>query len=73
MICETQSITTDKQSKINNKLKDKNIRNLKNTVSSKKKAKKLLENQMKSFMETQDTAHLDSLYNLLSAHLNDKS
>ncbi|CAH1720888.1 unnamed protein product [Aphis gossypii] len=73
VICETQSITTDKQSKINNKQEDKNVRNLKNTVSSKKKTKKLLENQMKSFMETQDTAHLDSLYNLLSSHLNDKS
>ncbi|XP_060854253.1 putative uncharacterized protein DDB_G0282133 isoform X2 [Rhopalosiphum padi] len=67
---ETQSITTDKQSKINDKLEDKKVKNLKNTGSSKKKTKKLLESQMKSFILTQDNTHLDNLYSLLSSHLN---
>ncbi|XP_026806877.1 protein PF14_0175, partial [Rhopalosiphum maidis] len=61
---ETQSITTNKQSKINDKLEDKKV---KNTGSSKKKTKKLLESQIKNFILTQDNTHLDNLYNLLSS------
>ncbi|XP_029344461.1 uncharacterized protein MAL13P1.304 isoform X2 [Acyrthosiphon pisum] len=65
---ETQSTITDKSSKIIDKLEDNNVK-LKNSETSKKKTKKLLEDQMKNFMLTQDNTHLDNLYDLLNMHL----
>ncbi|XP_025207248.1 variant-silencing SET domain-containing protein-like [Melanaphis sacchari] len=67
VVSETQSIITHKHSEIDDKLEDKNVKNIK---LNKKKTNELLESQMKSFMLTQDNSHLDNLYNLLSVHLN---
>ncbi|KAL5243188.1 hypothetical protein ACI65C_010598 [Semiaphis heraclei] len=60
-----QNTITDQSSKIVDELED-NKKRLTETMSSKKKTKKLLKSKMEKFMSNQDTTDLDKLYDLLN-------